>query len=249
METVALNWPWAGTKRAGTQASEAARRLTSWPAIALAAIVLLAGALRLFNLSALGSVNTYYTAAVTAILKSWHNFFFAAAEPGGAVNVEKLPVGFWLQAIPAFIFGVNTFGVLLPQLLAGMASVVVLYHLMQRKFGLVAGLALAPSTASARFSALRCYRIHHEDGSLHILWLLALLENARRWPRKTEDRGPARACAGQTDVGTPSRRRGRQSRRPGPCPACLPSRPCRRLPGGRQVARQVRAVHPCGHIA
>jgi 4-amino-4-deoxy-L-arabinose transferase-like glycosyltransferase len=114
---------------------------------ALAAIVALAAVLRFVDLSALGYVNHYYSAAVKSMLQSWHNFFFVAAEPGASVTVDKPPVGLWLQAISAFIFGVNTLGVLLPQLLAGIVSVVVLYHLVQRSFcpaaGLVAALALA----------------------------------------------------------------------------------------------------------
>jgi len=53
---------------------------------ALGAIVLLAAALRFTNLSALGYANHYYTAAVTSMLQSWSNFFYAVAEPGGAVT-------------------------------------------------------------------------------------------------------------------------------------------------------------------
>jgi len=109
--------------------------------------MLLAGAIRFANLSGLGYVNHYYAAATVSMLKSWHNFFFAAAEPGGSVSVDKPPVGLWLQAASAFIFGVNSFGLLLPELLAGMLSVAVLFHLVARKFGdvagVLAGLALA----------------------------------------------------------------------------------------------------------
>ena len=152
MRTVAIEWPWTKAKRAAAgdaaaTATAATARLKVWPAAALVAILLLAGALRFANLSALGYANTYYTAAVTAMLKSWHNFFFVAAEPGGSVSVDKPPVGFWLQAASAFVFGVNTFGILLPQLLAGMVSVVVLYHLVQRRFGQVAGLVAALALA------------------------------------------------------------------------------------------------------
>ncbi len=142
-----VKWPWARKKQNGDSAANAAQRVRVWPALALAGIVLLASVLRFYNLSALGYANTYYTAGVVAMLNSRHNFFFVAAEPGGSVSIDKPPVGFWLQAASAAVFGVNTFGILLPQLLAGMASVVVLYHLVQRRFGqaagLVAGLALA----------------------------------------------------------------------------------------------------------
>jgi len=114
---------------------------------ALGAIVILAAVLRFANLNALGYANHYYTAAVESMLKSWHNFFFVAAEPGGSVSVDKPPVGLWLQAISAYFFGVNGFAVLLPQILAGILSVIVLYHLVRRKFGTVAGLLAALALA------------------------------------------------------------------------------------------------------
>ncbi len=117
------------------------------PLAALTAILILAAALRFVNIDSLGYVNHYYAAAVKSMLQSWHNFFFVAAEPGGAVSVDKPPVGLWLQTISAYFLGVNTLGLLMPQILAGLASVVLVYHLVSRKFGewagLIAALALA----------------------------------------------------------------------------------------------------------
>src|SRR5512142_1390222 len=84
-------------------------RALGW--VGLGAIVLLAAVLRFANLDALGYANHYYTAAVKAMLESWHNFFFVAAEPGGSVSVDKPPVGLWLQTISAKIFGVSGFSV------------------------------------------------------------------------------------------------------------------------------------------
>jgi 4-amino-4-deoxy-L-arabinose transferase-like glycosyltransferase len=117
------------------------------PLLALTAIFILAAALRFADIDSLGYVNHYYAAAVKSMLQSWHNFFFVAAEPGGAVSVDKPPVGLWLQTISAYFLGVNTLGLLMPQILAGLASVVLVYHLVSRKFGewvgLIAVLALA----------------------------------------------------------------------------------------------------------
>src|SRR6266487_3364429 len=114
-----------------------------WELVGLACIILLAAWLRFSNLDSLGYVNHYYTAAVKAMLQSWHNFFFVAAEPGGSVSVDKPPVGLWLQAISAYFLGVNGFAVVLPQLLAGVGSVILLYHLVRRWFGTAAGLLAA----------------------------------------------------------------------------------------------------------
>ncbi len=115
--------------------------------IALTAIVALAAALRFDNLAALGYANHYYSAAVEAMLQSWHNLFFVAAEPGGSVSVDKPPVGLWLQALSARILGVNTLGVLLPEILAGILSVIVVYYLVRRWFGDLAGLVAALALA------------------------------------------------------------------------------------------------------
>jgi 4-amino-4-deoxy-L-arabinose transferase-like glycosyltransferase len=124
-----------------------------WPSektialVGIILIVLLAGWLRLGNLESIGYGNHYYTATVESMLKSWHNFFFVSAEPGGAVSVDKPPVGFWIQAVFAWFLGVNGLAVVLPEIIAGLASVVLVFHLVRRTFGtaagLLAGLALA----------------------------------------------------------------------------------------------------------
>src|SRR5947207_6305296 len=99
----------------------------SLPTLLLGLIVVLAAGLRFYNLSGVGDANLYYTAAIKSMLQSWHNFFFVAAEPGGSVTVDKPPLGLWIQAASAFIFGVNGFGVMLPQIIAGIISVPLLY--------------------------------------------------------------------------------------------------------------------------
>jgi 4-amino-4-deoxy-L-arabinose transferase-like glycosyltransferase len=120
-------------------------KILEWAGVS--AVLLLAGWLLFANLASIGNSNEYYTAAVKAMLQSWHNFFFVAAEPGGSVSVDKPPLGLWLETISAYFLGVNGFAVVLPQILAGLGSIVVLYHLVRRKVGvaagLLAGLALA----------------------------------------------------------------------------------------------------------
>lgn len=115
--------------------------------LAIVSLIVVAGYLRFYNLNQLGYGNHYYAAAVKSMLQSWHNFIFVAAEPGGSVSVDKPPVGLWMQTISAYFFGVNSFGLLLPQILAGIGSVLLVYSLVKRYFGMaagwIAGLALA----------------------------------------------------------------------------------------------------------
>lgn len=81
------------------------------------------------------TVNPYYTAAVTSMVQNFHNFFYGAFDPAGFITVDKPPVALWLQAISALIFGVHGWSVILPQALAGVGSVILLYVLVKPRFG------------------------------------------------------------------------------------------------------------------
>jgi len=110
---------------------------------ALAGILLLTAFLHFYRLGQEGYANLYYAATVQSMLTSWHNFFFASFDAGGFVTVDKPPLGFWIQAASAALLGFSGWSLLLPQALAGVLSVGLLYHLVQRVFGPVAGLLAA----------------------------------------------------------------------------------------------------------
>src|SRR2546423_10433870 len=103
----------------------------SWHRLALAAVLILSAFLNLFRLTSLGYSNTYYAAAVKDMLTSWHNFFFVSFD-AGFVTVDKPPLGLWIQAASAELFGFHGWSLLLPQALAGILSVALLYHLVSR---------------------------------------------------------------------------------------------------------------------
>ncbi len=138
----------------------------------LGAILCMAIALRCANLAAVGDANRYYTAAVASMLQSPSNFFFVAAEPGGSVTVDKPPIALWLQAISAAIFGVNGVAVVLPQVILGVLSVWLLYHLVKRQFGTTAGLIAAAVLAVSPVS-IAVERNNTMDATLIFALLLA----------------------------------------------------------------------------
>jgi len=92
------------------------------------------------GLTSEGYANTYYAATVKSMLTSWHNFFYASFDAGGFVSVDKSPLGLWIEAASAKIFGFSGLSLLLPEALAGVLSVLLLYVLVSRPFGPVAGL-------------------------------------------------------------------------------------------------------------
>ncbi|HLH26677.1 MAG TPA: glycosyltransferase family 39 protein [Chloroflexota bacterium] len=106
-------------------------------------MLLLAAGLNGYRLDQEGYGNLYYAAAVRSMLESWHNFFFVAFDPGGFVSVDKPPLGLWVQVASARLFGFNGLSVLLPQAVAGVAAVAVLYAPVRGDFGVAAGLLAA----------------------------------------------------------------------------------------------------------
>ncbi len=110
---------------------------------ALMPILVLAALLNFWTLDSVGYANTYYAAAVKSMLQSWHNFFFVSFDPGGFVSIDKPPLGFWIQTASAKLFGFSGFSILLPEALAGVLSVAVLYRLVARVWGRGAGLLAA----------------------------------------------------------------------------------------------------------
>jgi len=144
LAAVATSEGFAATREA---TAKSARSLSlffkPWYRRALVLIALLAAFYDFIQLQRNGYANLYYAAAIRSMLESWHNFFFVSFDPGGFVTVDKPPLGFWIQAISAKIFGYSGFSILLPEALAGVGSVILLYVLVNRIFGPVAGLLSA----------------------------------------------------------------------------------------------------------
>jgi len=98
-------------------------------------IAFLSAFFNIFNIWKDQYANAYYTAAVTSMLQSWHNFFYASFDPGGYITVDKPPIAFWAQTAFAYIFGVHGWSVILPQALAGVGSVLLMYFMVKPTFG------------------------------------------------------------------------------------------------------------------
>ncbi|GCD09971.1 glycosyltransferase family 39 protein [Clostridium tagluense] len=109
----------------------------------LSLILLLSGILNFTNLSIEGYSNLYYAAGVKSMTMSFKNFFFVAFDPTSFISIDKPPLGFWLQAISAKIFGFSGWSILLPQALAGIISVAIIYIIVKRSFGTEAALLSA----------------------------------------------------------------------------------------------------------
>jgi 4-amino-4-deoxy-L-arabinose transferase-like glycosyltransferase len=111
--------------------------------IGISLILILSAILNFANIGIEGYANSYYAAGVKSMLMNFKNFFFVSFDPAGFVTIDKPPLGFWIQTIFAKIFGFSGWSILLPEALAGVISVWLIYYLVKRSFGTAAGLISA----------------------------------------------------------------------------------------------------------
>src|SRR6266699_67888 len=140
-------------------------------ALALVGVMLISIFMNFYQLGQNGFGNLYYAAGGRSMLNNWHNFFFVSYDPGGFVTLDKPPLGFWLQVASAKLFGFTPFSIFLPQALAGVLSVLLLYHLVRRHFGVVAGVLAALALAISPISVLT-NRNNTIDSTLVLVMLL-----------------------------------------------------------------------------
>ena len=113
----------------------------------LLGVSVFAAVLNTWALAQNGYANVYYSAGVKSMLRSWHNFVFLAADPGGLISIDKPPLGLWLQAASARVFGFSPLSLLLPQAIAGVIAVGALYLIVHRRYGTLAATAAALTLA------------------------------------------------------------------------------------------------------
>src|SRR6266700_178696 len=142
-----------------------------WHPFAFVGVMLVSLFMNFYQLGQNGFGNLYYAAGIRSMLDNWHNFFFVSFDPGGFVTIDKPPLGFWLQALSSKIFGFTAFSVYLPQALSGVLSVALLYHLVRRRFGVVAGLLASLALAISPISVVT-NRNDTIDSTLTLVMLL-----------------------------------------------------------------------------
>ena len=144
----------------------------AWVRRALLGLLAATAALYLWNLSVSGWANPFYSAAVQAGAKSWKAFFFGSSDASNFITVDKPPAALWLMGLSARVFGVNSFAILLPQALEGVAAVGVLYAAVRRTSGYAAGLIAGAVLALTPVAALM-FRFDNPDALLTLLMTLA----------------------------------------------------------------------------
>jgi 4-amino-4-deoxy-L-arabinose transferase-like glycosyltransferase len=146
----------------------AERQTIRWEPWALGGLLVATAILYLWGLGASGWANSFYSAAVQAGTKSWKAFFFGSSDAANAITVDKPPASLWVMELSARLFGVNSWSILVPQALEGVAAVGLLYAAVKRWFGAGAGLLAGAVLAVTPVAALM-FRFNNPDALLVLL--------------------------------------------------------------------------------
>lgn len=133
-----------------------------WP---LAIPATISAVLSAWALGTVGWGNTYYSAAVFSMSKSWHAFWYGALDTAGFVTVDKPPMSMWVQAIAVKVFGFHSMTLLVPQVLAGVGAVVLVYLTLVRRWGRMAATVGALALAVTPISVM----VNHSNNTDAIL--------------------------------------------------------------------------------
>ncbi|MEU4808515.1 glycosyltransferase family 39 protein [Nocardia fluminea] len=143
-----------------------------WERPALAALLLGTLIAYLINLSANGWANDFYAAAVQAGSQSWEAFFFGSSDAVNSITVDKPPASLWVMELSVRLFGLNSWSMLVPQVLLGVASVALLWATVRRSFGPAAGL-IAGTVLAVTPVAVLMFRFNNPDALLVLLMIAA----------------------------------------------------------------------------
>jgi 4-amino-4-deoxy-L-arabinose transferase-like glycosyltransferase len=143
-------------------------RAGAWERAALLALLGGAAVLFMWNLSASGWANAYYSAAVMAGAHDWVAFLFGSFDASNAITVDKTPAALWVMALSARIFGFSSWSVLLPQAAAGVAAVWLLFLTVRRAAGPTGGLLAGAALALTPVATLM-FRFNNPDALLTLL--------------------------------------------------------------------------------
>ena len=214
-------------------AAVAERRGVRWQRISLVALLAGTALLYLVGLSESDWANQYYAAAAQAGAQSWKAMLFGSLDSANFITVDKPPASLWVMDLAMRFFGVNSWSLLVPQALEGVAAVALLYAAVKRVGGHPAGLLAGAALAVTPVATLM-FRFDNPDAMLVLLMTAAAYATVRAverasWRWLSLVRSAARLRVPDQDAAGPDR---------GPCVRA-------RLPRGRaRSARPADPAHP-----
>ena len=172
--------PWPPPRRRGWPARFVRGKESdaAWVRPALLVLLAATAVLYIWDLSASGWANSFYSAAVQAGSKSWKAMFFGSSDSSNFITVDKPPAFLWPMEISARIFGLNSWSILVPQALEGVATVGLVYLSVRRWFSAQAALLGGAVVALTPVAAIM-FRFNNPDALLALLLTAATYATIR----------------------------------------------------------------------
>ncbi|MCU1643336.1 MAG: putative mannosyltransferase YkcB [Nocardia sp.] len=139
-----------------------------WERPGLLALLIVTAVVYLWGLGGAGWTNPYYAAAVQSGTQSWKALLFASLDPQNAITVDKPPAAMWVMALSGRVFGFNSWSMLAPEALMGVAAVGLLFATVRRWAGPAAGL-LAGTVLAVTPVAAMMFRYDNPDALLTLV--------------------------------------------------------------------------------
>ncbi|MEP6479609.1 MAG: glycosyltransferase family 39 protein [Rhodoglobus sp.] len=144
----------------------------NWERPALLGLLALTAILYIWDLSASGWANSFYSAAVQAGASDWTAFFYGSSDAANSITVDKPPASLWIMALSVRLFGLSSWSILVPEALMGVATVGLVYATVRRHFSAATAL-LAGGVLAITPVAVLMFRFNNPDALLVLLLTLA----------------------------------------------------------------------------
>lgn len=103
-----------------------------WERPTLLSLLALNAALYGWNLGINGFANNYYSAAVQSGMMDTKAFFFGSSDWGNSITVDKPPLSLWVMGLSVRLFGFSPTAILLPQVVMGVGTTLLIYLILRR---------------------------------------------------------------------------------------------------------------------
>ncbi len=145
---------------------------SAWVLPAHIGVLALAAFVYIFNLSASGYANAFYSMAAQAASQDWSAWFWGSLDASNFITVDKPPLATMLMGLSVRVFGLSSWSILLPEALCGVATIAVLYAIVRRSAGPAAA-TIAALVATLTPAAVLIFRFNNPDALLTLLLVLA----------------------------------------------------------------------------
>ncbi|WP_442545963.1 ArnT family glycosyltransferase [Arthrobacter sp. KN11-1C] len=149
-----------------------------WEKVSIGVLLLSTAFIYLWKLDQNGWANAFYAAAVQSGEHNFTAFFFGSSDWGNSITVDKPPLSLWVMGLSVRLFGLNSWSLLVPQVIITLTSTLLIFMLARRYLPAAAALISAAVFAYTPITVLLA-RYNNPDPLMVLLMIAALYSGIR----------------------------------------------------------------------